>query len=62
MSVASIFINVTPFIWALPVLGGWVGWGVRAVKCKGLPYGLGLGWVGWVMENVVSTTTTTTTA
>ena len=41
VSVASIFINVTPFIWALPVLGGWVGWGVRAVKCKGLPYGLG---------------------
>ena len=41
VSVASIFINVTPFIWALSVLGGWVGWGVRAVKCKGLPYGLG---------------------
>ena len=39
VSVASIFINVTPFIWALPVLGGWVGWEVRAVKAFHMVWG-----------------------
>ena len=37
LSVASIFINATPFIWAF--LGGWVGWGLRAVKACHMVWG-----------------------